>query len=44
MKSLMTDIKKSPCQSLKKTSVTIVIKAFITVDEYMAQDLAAKID
>ena len=43
MKSLMTDIQKSPCQSLKKTSVTIIIKAFITAYDSTVQDLAAKI-
>ena len=42
MKSLVTGIEKIPRQSLKKTSVTIIIKAFITADEYTAQDLAAK--
>ena len=30
MKSLKTDIQKDPSQSLKKTSVTIIIKVFIT--------------
>ena len=43
MKSLNTDIQKSPCQSLIKTSVYFIIKAFISVYDYMAQDLAAKI-
>ena len=43
MKSLMTDIQKSPRQSLKKTSVTIFIEAFITAYDSTAQDLAAKI-
>ena len=32
------------CQSLKKTSVTIIIKAFITAYDSTAQDLAAKIN
>ena len=43
MKSLMTDIQKSLCQSLKKTSVTVIIKAFITAYDSTVQDLAAKI-
>ena len=43
MKSLMTDIQKSLCQSLKKKSVTIIIKAFITAYDSTVQDLAAKI-
>ena len=43
MKSLMTDIQKSPCQSLNKTSVTIIIKVFITAYDSTVQDLAAKI-
>ena len=34
---------KSPCQSLKKTSVTIIIEAFITAYDSTVQDLAAKI-
>ena len=32
------------CQSLKKTSVTIIIKAIITAYDSTAQDLAAKIN
>ena len=43
MKSLMTDSQKSPCQSLKKTLVTMIIEAFITAYDYTVQDLAAKI-
>ena len=34
---------KSPCQSLKKTRVTIFIEAFIAAYDSTAQDLAAKI-
>ena len=34
---------KNPCQSLKKISVTIIIKAFITAYDSTVQDLAAKI-
>ena len=43
MKSFKTDIQKSPGQSLKKTSVTIIIKALITAYDSTVQDLAAKI-
>ena len=34
---------KNPCQSLKQTSVTIIITAFITAFDSTFQDLAAKI-
>ena len=43
MQSLMTHILKIPCQSLKKTSVTIFIKAFIAAYDSTAQDLAPKV-
>ena len=43
MKILMTDIPKTPCQSLKETSVTIFIEAFIIACDSTAQELAAKI-
>ena len=39
----MTDIQKIPDQSLKKTSMAIIIEAFITAYDSTAQDLAAKI-
>ena len=35
---------RHPCQSLKKTSVTIFIEAFMTAYDSKAQDLAAKIN
>ena len=38
----MTDIQKSPHQSLKMTSVTIFIKAFLSANDSTAHDLAAK--
>ena len=34
---------KKPVSVTNKISVSIVIKAFITADEYTAKDLAAKI-
>ena len=34
---------KKPVSVTNKISVTIIIKAFITADEYTAKDLAAKI-
>ena len=34
---------KKPVSVTKKISVTIIIKAFITADEYTAKNLAAKI-
>ena len=43
MKSLVTDMQKKPCQSLKKTTVPVFIKAFITAFDSMAQDFAAKL-
>ena len=43
MQSLITHIQKIPSQSLKKTSVTIFIKAFIAAYDSMTRHLAATI-
>ena len=39
----MTNIQKSPCQSLIKTPVIIFIRAFISAYDSTALDLATKI-
>ena len=43
IESLQTDIQKSPCQSLKKISVTTFINSFVSAYNSTTQDLAARI-
>ena len=42
IENLKTDIQKSPCQPLKKISVTTFINSFVSAYNSTAQDLAAK--